>query len=208
MKVLLKKFTLSLFLLCFVANFAVALEPQKAADFAEGIIKIASQTASDNSISKAKKIAKLTDLFSSTYDIKTAAKFSLGTEWRNISEEQRESFTQAYKTYLVAAQTNNVVSFLSGFLSFKQADVSQMSSSSVSIKFNITYKAQDTKIKNISLELVVKDGNDGMKVFDVIFEGISLLQSQRSEFANIIANKGFDGLLKDLKSKNKANDAK
>ena len=86
--------------------------------------------------------------------------------------------------------------------------MSQMSSSSVSIKFNITYKAQDTKIKNISLEFVVKDGNDGLKVFDVIFEGISLLQSQRSEFANIIANKGFDGLLKDLKSKNKANDAK
>ena len=84
MKVLLKKFTLSLFLLCFVANFAVALEPQKAADFAEGIIKIASQTASDNSIPKAKKIAKLTDLFSSTYDIKTAAKFSLGTEWKNF----------------------------------------------------------------------------------------------------------------------------
>ena len=39
------------------------------------------------------------------------------------------------------------------------------------------------------------------KVADIITEGVSILNSQQSEFNNIISNQGIDALIDDLKGK-------
>jgi ABC-type transporter MlaC component len=39
------------------------------------------------------------------------------------------------------------------------------------------------------------------KIDDIITEGVSILNSQKSEFNNIIINQGIDALIDDLKGK-------
>ncbi len=191
-----------------ICNFSLksfAIEVQKASDFAEGVVKVASQTASNKSTTKEKKISKLIDLFENTYDIKNAAKFVIGPKWKELSDTQKENFISVYKTYLVTAQTNNVMNFLSSGISYTASDAVQSSASSASVKFNINYKSKDGQSKSINLEFVIKENKEGeLKVFDVVFEGISLLQSQRDEFSSVINNKGFEELVSVIKKKNQS----
>jgi len=192
-------------MICNVSLKSFAIEVQKASDFAEGVVKVASQTASNKSTTKEKKISKLIDLFENTYDIKNAAKFVIGPKWKELSDTQKENFISVYKTYLVTAQTNNVMNFLSSGISYTASDAVQSSASSASVKFNINYKSKDGQSKSINLEFVIKENKEGeLKVFDVVFEGISLLQSQRDEFSSVINNKGFEELVSVIKKKNQS----
>ncbi|AVP88152.1 Putative ABC transporter [Candidatus Phycorickettsia trachydisci] len=49
-----------------------------------------------------------------------------------------------------------------------------------------------------NVDCLVKDESGNYKVIDIITEGVSLVSTHKSEFKSILANKGFDGLLKEL----------
>jgi len=49
-----------------------------------------------------------------------------------------------------------------------------------------------------NVDCLVKDDGGNYKVIDIITEGVSLVSTHKSEFKSILANKGFDGLLKEL----------
>jgi phospholipid transport system substrate-binding protein len=45
---------------------------------------------------------------------------------------------------------------------------------------------------------------NGWKVYDVTVGGVSLVANYRTEFANTVRASGVDGLIKDLRAKNKS----
>ena len=49
-------------------------------------------------------------------------------------------------------------------------------------------------------------GGSGYKIFDVIVEGVSLITTQRSEFASVITNNGIDYLIGQLAAKSISGD--
>jgi ABC-type transporter MlaC component len=57
-----------------------------------------------------------------------------------------------------------------------------------------------TQVKYLVHELSNKDTTRFL-IGDIITEGVSLLDSQRSEFNQILSNKGIDGLISEIKQK-------
>jgi phospholipid transport system substrate-binding protein len=55
----------------------------------------------------------------------------------------------------------------------------------------------------IKIDFRVREDKKSLKflVFDIVAEGISLIETQRSEFGSTISNSGFDKFASDLESK-------
>jgi phospholipid transport system substrate-binding protein len=53
----------------------------------------------------------------------------------------------------------------------------------------------------LAVDWRLREGPDGPVVIDLIIEGVSLLVSQRSEFAAVIERSNMDGLLAELRAR-------
>jgi len=54
---------------------------------------------------------------------------------------------------------------------------------------------------SLSVDWRLREGDDGPVIIDVIIEGVSLLVSQRSEFAAVIERSNMEGLLAELQAR-------
>ena len=66
----------------------------------------------------------------------------------------------------------------------------------------------DGQSEPISVDYRVRKADSGFKIFDVIIEGVSMISTQRSEFASVIGNNSIDYLIDQLSAKAKAGDIK
>ena len=48
------------------------------------------------------------------------------------------------------------------------------------------------------------NGKTGWKLFDVSIEGVSMVSTYRSSFSQLVKDRGLDGLIDDLATKNRA----
>ena len=70
------------------------------------------------------------------------------------------------------------------------------------INMEILKKDSDMPVKvDYLVHKLEKTKQNPYKVGDIITEGVSILNSQQSEFNNIISNQGIDALIDDLKGK-------
>ena len=56
----------------------------------------------------------------------------------------------------------------------------------------------------VTLDYSMEKTANGWKVYDVTVGGVSLVANYRTEFANTVRASGVDGLIKDLRTKNKS----
>lgn len=55
-------------------------------------------------------------------------------------------------------------------------------------------------IGTVNVKYLIR-GVGSLKVYDIITEGVSLINSQQAEFMNILSSRGYDALISDLKAK-------
>jgi phospholipid transport system substrate-binding protein len=114
----------------------------------------------------------------------------LATNWKSATPEEREKFIEFFSQYLeetyrtkIEAYSNQEVFYLKETINGKRSVVETV------IKTEGTEIPVNYKLKN----------NDGEWVtYDVVIEGISLVNNYRSTFAAIVKNDGMDGLLNDI----------
>jgi phospholipid transport system substrate-binding protein len=66
--------------------------------------------------------------------------------------------------------------------------------------------SNDANSPPVYVDYMVRGQGKGFKVFDVIVEGVSMIQTQRSEFASVLAKHDIDYLINQLASKSKTGD--
>ena len=59
----------------------------------------------------------------------------------------------------------------------------------------------DGSAPDVVVNYRLSKGPQGYKVVDILVEGVSLLNTQRSEFASVVANKGLDYLIEALEKR-------
>ncbi len=139
---------------------------------------------------------KLSQLFIESVDTKWIAKFAMGAYWREASEEQRKLYVENHRIFL-----------LSGYIpKFKEYNNQE-------IKINKSYEESNNEYM-VETQIIGKDGtainvnykihkdNGKFMVFDILAEGVSLITTQRSDFASILSRQGgIDELIKMLGNK-------
>ena len=175
------------------APFAVAADAASAKNFVDGLAKqVLAIVKSD--LDKPTEAQKIEALFSDKVDINFIAKFALGKYSREATDAQRTAYIAAYKPFILKSYASRLTRYSGETYSLKQA---RPDGDATIVTMVIT----DPQGQTINVDYRLESIEGSYKIVDIIVEGVSLLNTQRSEFASIIDSKGLDGLIDALKAK-------
>jgi phospholipid transport system substrate-binding protein len=188
----------SLFLLMSTASFAAppVVNPADAVAFMNQLWDRAVQVLNKKA-DPAVRQERFRQLFHADFDSPGIARFVLGRYWRDASEEEQKDFVKLFEEYVVFVYTARLSNF--GGQDFKIRG-SRSDGDGVMVSTDVFSPGGSSPLK-IDWRLVSDNGT--YKINDVIVEGVSMLVTQRSEFASIVQRNGGQvrGLLAMMREK-------
>jgi phospholipid transport system substrate-binding protein len=151
----------------------------------------------NNKADPAVRQARFRELFHDDFDCPGIARFVLGRYWRNASAEEQQEFVKLFEDYAVFVYTARLSNF--GGETFKTRG-SRSDGDGVIVSTDIISPGGASPLR-IDWRLVRDNGS--YKINDVIVEGISMMVTQRSEFASVVQRHGgqVSGLLTMMREK-------
>ncbi len=154
----------------------------------EAIVVLSTSDASEEQ----RKI-RFRSLLDQGFAVDTIARFVIGRYWRAATPQQRQEYMSLFREFVLDTYARR----LDGY-SGETFDVIK----TLPIDETDTMVSTEIVRQNgppIRVDYRVRVRNDGHRIVDVIVEGISLVVTQRAEFASVINRKGLDGLLAELR---------
>lgn len=121
--------------------------------------------------------------------------------WNSASPAQKQDFLNQFKLLLVSTYASALASYDDDKVQFYPIR-GNYSAQNIFLVRSVILRKNGQRI-SIDYNLV-RSGSD-WKVYDFSIENISIVQSYRSQFANVLANGGMDGLLQRLHQHNSKN---
>ena len=128
------------------------------------------------------------------FDFVELSKRTLGLNWNKFTPEQRKEFVELFKTILKDAYVEKITAYTNEQVDFTK-EVS-LSDNTVEVQSVVVAKSGGIPI----YYRVIKKEND-WKVFDVVIEGVSLINNYRTQFREILGNNPPEKLLETLRKK-------
>ena len=144
----------------------------------------------------AKKVKKdkIRAISEKMFDFTELSKRTLAANWSKFSPEQQTEFIELYTSLLEDAYANKIMAYTDEKIAFgKEVALTEK-----------TVEVQSTILRNngdipIDYRVIMKDGS--WRVYDVVIEGVSIINNFRSQFREILANKPPESLLVTLRKK-------
>lgn len=166
----------------------------------DGIVKIVADYP-DQSQSAIRREA-LYKLIEPHFDFKEMSKRSLGSYWNNISQDQQTEFIDIFSNLLSRTYLSYLETVKPGMVKVLAEEIKPSNTAS---SFAVAVVKTDVKHKGEIFPIHYKlvERSTGWKVYDIVIENIGLVSNYRSEFAGVLRKSGFDGLIEQLKAKEK-----
>ncbi len=158
-----------------------------------GIIKVL-EARKDMSILTEEDREKIRKVVAGRFDYREMSKRSLAQTWRDISENQKASFTELFRKLLERSYGNRLAGFRDQKVIFDDAQFK-------GDKARVITSVVDAD-KTTPVEYRLHQTATGWQVYDIKIEGVSLVSNFRNDFnEGIKQNGGFDGLVQALEKK-------
>lgn len=141
------------------------------------------------------KKEKLKILLADHLDAKTMSGNTLGPRKRTYTAEQLEVFATAYKEYLINSYADLVKSYNGQKIEIKSTN--ELNKGYYEVQTEII--SDGDQIFNVNYHVHKKQ--DKLQIVDIVTEGMSLINTQRAEFMNILNNQDLAALINNLKTK-------
>ena len=178
------KFSLVFFVLLLLSEKSFSIEPDK---FIQSIADEASKVLINN-FSKEKKMEKLKAIALKSVDIKGIGLYSLGSHRKNLSDNQKEKYSELFKKYFLK-------SFSSRLSDYTDPKINVLSMEKINDKYTIVSSILIATEKNpevkINWRVYTKDPANPL-IRDLIIEGLSLARTQKEEFNSVIQSNDGD----------------
>src|SRR5215467_3498939 len=135
-------------------------------------------------VPRAERLARFRQLYLADFDGPGIARFVLGRYWRSASEQEQQEFLRLFEDYVVFVYGTRLSNF--NGKTFKVRS-SRTDESGTVVSSDILGPSGEAPIK-VDWRLITDKG--AFKINDVVIEGISMLVTQRSEFASVIQRHG------------------
>jgi len=145
------------------------------------------------SAKKAKK-NKIRDISEEMFDFTELSKRSLGKNWSKFNPDQQKEFVVLYKSLLEDAYADKIMLYTDVKIVFSKEVA--LTEKTVEVQSTVLRKSGEVPIY---YRVILKDGV--WRVYDVVIEGISLINNYRSQFKEILVNKPPESLLETLRKK-------
>jgi phospholipid transport system substrate-binding protein len=171
-----------------------AIEEQDISAFMQNNIDTATSLLRDKKMQKDEKSAKLFAIFDSIFDYTLMSQLALGgKQWSALTPAKQIEFTKLFEMKLKISYMEKLDLYTDEKIVIKNLE-----------------KIKDTRIhltthlmKNSEVYEIIykfyKDKNGSWMIYDVDILGVSIIQTYRTQFADILAKESFDSLLAKLK---------
>lgn len=133
-------------------------------------------------------------------DVRGMSRSVLGRQaWRKASPSERKAFTRAFTKLVIKTYATPLAEYSDEKVKFLPV---RGNPSGRFVRVNSVIVRSNGKNIPLSYSLVSKKGQ--WKVYDLSVEGVSLLQSFRSQFAQVLQNSNMKNLIQQMERKNKA----
>jgi len=167
-------------------------------DTVKGHINKVLDVLSDSSLKgesgKSAKKAKIRSISEKMFDYNELSRRTLGQNWNKFNNEQQKEFTELYKCILEDAYADKLITYTDEKVLFNKETI--LSEKTCEIQTTIITKKADIPIH---YRVIQKEGE--WRVYDIVIEGVSLVNNYRTQFREILASKSPDGLLDILRKK-------
>ena len=128
-----------------------------------------------------------------------AALSVLSTQAKDIPRDKLDLFFEQFRLYLLATYSGTLSSYTNQIIEFEP-------SKPIDGKKTVSVKAliKEPGKPDVNITFQVRRNKEGQwKAFDLVAEGISLVQSKRAEFAPMIRQKGIDSVIEFMQKSTK-----
>ena len=133
---------------------------------------------------QSERLTRFRELFHADFDGPGIARFVLGRYWRSASEQEQQEFLRLFEDYVVFVYGTRLSNFNGETFKVRS---SRTDESGTVVSSDIVGPSGEAPIK-VDWRLITDKG--AFKINDVVIEGISMLVTQRSEFASVIQRHG------------------
>ena len=154
--------------------------------------KVEPGSAEEKALSK-----EVTSKLSSFLDVDELGRRAMKDHWEKLTPEQKKEFSKLLRELV----ESNYVKALRSQLDY---DVAYVGESSKDSAVNVATEIRSTKNgrkRTMSIDYVLHESDNAWRVFDLVTDGVGLVQNYRSQFNKVIAKEGITGLLERMRKK-------
>jgi phospholipid transport system substrate-binding protein len=135
-------------------------------------------------------------------DLTLLGRLVLGRYWRDANPQQRTTYLHLFRRYMAQTFVQRLRQYVGNDPHQPAPDFQVIASRPVgNLDILVQSRVLPTGTQPLRVDWRLRDRPDGPVVIDLIIEGISLLVTQRSEFAAVLERAGVDGLLAELNAR-------
>jgi phospholipid transport system substrate-binding protein len=149
--------------------------------------------------SRAKLVAVIEAKVLPHFNFTAMTALAMGQNWTKASAEQRKELTEEFRTLLVRTYASALAAY-----SEQKFDFRPLRAKATDTDVTVNVRVLQPGAQPVTLDYSMEKTANGWKVYDVMVGGVSLVANYRTEFANTVRASGIDGLIKDLRAKNKS----
>jgi phospholipid transport system substrate-binding protein len=170
----------------------------KASQFVRSLADRAIGSLTGQDISQAERNSRFRDLFVANFDVPAIGRSALGRFWRTATPEEQKKYLALFEDYIVMTYANRFREYSGEKLQVN--DVGRAPDDTLAVKSQLVRAAGQPPVR-VEWRLVPADSS--FKIVDVVIEGVSMAQTQRSEFASVVSRNGgkVSGLISELRNK-------
>jgi len=183
---------------CLWASTALAVTPTAyVKGILDQVIAIQTDPAKSGPEHRSVRAQAIRQIIQKNFDFNLMAQNSLGSVYGGLSAGQRQEFVNTFSYLFQDSYTRLVLDFLKKETIKYEQERKEGSGSRVNTKLIRTNET-------IPVDYLMRPQGDGWLLYDVIVDGVSILDNYRRQFSQVIRSNSFDFLLKKMKTQKQA----
>lgn len=159
-----------------------------------GGVEVLNKARLDNQQGRIETIAKLKKIVYPLFDFDEMARRSLGPYWRRLDPNQQKEFVAVFTDLLEKTYAKNIDLYDGQKVVYSGETIDQDYA-------EVHTKLLSKKGESYSVDYKLLRAGGKWRVYDVVAEGISLVNNYRSQFNRVMANSSFEELIRKMKEK-------
>jgi phospholipid transport system substrate-binding protein len=165
---------------------------------ADDVLKVMRQDRELRAGSQSRMAELIEEKIAPHFDFERMTRLAVGKNWRQATPDQQRSLVQEFRNLLVRSYSAAYTAYKEITVEVKPLKV-QPTDEDVQVRTQIKLPGE---VPPVSVDYSMYKSPASWKVYDVAVDGVSLVTTYRSSFADQIRQSGIDGLVRSLQEMN------
>ena len=190
-----KRYLWSVLMIIVLSATSAYAGEKEAKTYVQSVSNKVLEIISNKKLNESNKQSRLIKLFEQTVDTKWIGHFVRGRYYNTASAAQKKKYDDIYHEFLIRSYVPRFKEYKGQ--KFELTETQSQGKGEYFVKTNILSAGEAP----IRVDYRVREEGGTFHVIDIISEGVSLINTQRSEFGSVVSREGMDYLLDQLKQR-------